>query len=207
MKTIKFSSIIASIIGSVAMVANAAVIDFEADIEDYKLNGFSAVGHPLVTFSDTSGEDLYVGFFGIQGDGQSLAAYDDFDNSKIRMDFGVSLTAISLDFGNDDAGWADPSDRAWLELFNGGVSVGLVSMAMNLDDHMNQTIAYSGLAFDRAEFWYGDSLGNPDTDPGLIEIIDNITYDAPAVPDAGGTLGLAALGLAGLAALRRRRVT
>lgn len=198
--------IAASLLGCFVVSANAAVIDFEAD-SGSQLNGFSAAGHPLVTFSDTVGAELSVGNFANQsGYTNGLAVFDDFDGSKIRMDFAVALTYLSLDFGNDDGGWADPSDRAWLEIFNGGISVGLVSMAMNLDDEMNQTISYTGSPFDRADFWYGDSLGNPDTDPGLIEIIDNVNYQTANVPDAGSTLSLAFLGLLGIAAIRRRQV-
>jgi len=206
MKTNAVRLFVASLLGCCAVVANAAVIDFEAD-GGAQPNGFSASGHPGVTFSDTVGASLVVGNFGSQSaNTNGLAAYDDYDGSKIRMDFSVLQTFVSLDFGNDDGGWADPTDRAWLEVFNGGISVGLVSMAMNLDDIMNQTISYLGSPFDRAEFWYGDAAGTAFTNPGLIEIIDNVQYGDRAVPDTGATLSLAVLGLLGVAAFRRRQI-
>ena len=44
----------------VAGTSEAAIIDFEADPTGPYPNGFSAVGHPSVTFTDTIGSDLQV---------------------------------------------------------------------------------------------------------------------------------------------------
>ena len=185
-------------------VARAAIIDFEADAPGYYPNGFSAVGHPTVKFTDTSGADLQISNFGSQGLGQSLAVDTDGDGSKLRIDFTVPVTSLSLMFGNDDPGWALSSDRAWLEIWSSGSPVATVSMAMNLDDIMNQSIGYSGGPFDQAFFWYGDASGAPFTGggrlgPGLIEIVDQIEYTPVPEPASAlataGLLGLAAVGL------------
>jgi hypothetical protein len=186
--------------------ARAAVIDFEADAIGYYPNGFSAVGHPTVKFTDTSGADLNIGYYGSQGFSQSLAVDDDYDGSRLQIDFTVPVTSLSLWFGNDDPGWALSSDLAWLEIWSGGSYVTSVNMAMNLDGDMNQSIGYSSLfSFDRAFFWYGDANGAPFTGPGLfglrglIEIVDMIEYTPVPEPASAlataGLLGLAAVGL------------
>jgi hypothetical protein len=187
-------------------LARAAIIDFEADAPGFYPNGFSPVGHPTVKFTDTSGADLNIFNDGSQGIGQSLAVNDDFDGSRLQIDFTVPVTSLSLWFGNDDPGWALSSDLAWLEIWSGGLFVTSVSMAMNLDDEMNQSIGYSGGPFDQAFFWYGDASGAPFTGggqlgPGLIEIVDQIEYTA--VPEPASALATA--GLVGLAAVGLRR--
>lgn len=185
-----------------------ALIDFEADTVGPKPNGWSSVGHPTVQFSDTAGADLGVANWGVQGIGQSLAVDQDSDGSKLQIDFLTPVQALTLWFGNDDPGWAGPTDRAWLEIWNGGVLLATVSSPLNLDDIMNQSIGWAGQCFDRAYFWYGDAQGNPFTtgpsgNIGLIEIVDNIEY-VPCghpVPEGGSTLvllGMAGLGMVGL---------
>lgn len=187
-------------------ITRAAIIDFEADTPGFKPNGFSAVGHPTVQFSDTAGADLNINNYGSQGIGQSLAVDGDGDGSRLQMDFTVPVTSLSLSFGNDDPGWTSDSDRAWLEIWNSGSLLATVSMAMNRDDDMNQSISYSGGPFDRAFFWYGDAVGNPYTtgpSTGLIEIVDQIQYTT--VPEPASTLATAALLGLGAFGLRRWR--
>lgn len=197
--------VIASLLGGFSLAVNAAVIDFEADTAGGKANGFSAAGHPGVTFTDTMGADLAIGGYGVQGLGaQSLAVFGD-DVSKLRIDFSSSQSSLSLSFGNDDPGFSAAGDRAWLELFNGATSVGLFSVVMNRDDVMNQSISGSAVSFDNALFWYGTAAGAP---IGLIEIVDQIEFTrGEAVPDGGSTLGLSLLALLGLVAARRKLVS
>ncbi len=201
----------AALVGGLAS-ANAVTIDFESDSSGSRANGFSSSGHPGVTFSDTVGSGLTVGNYGNQGLGQSLHVADDGDGSKLQINFSSPMSFLSLAFGNDDPGWANASDRAWLQVFLGATSVNLSSMAMNLNDIMDQTISYSGGPFDSAIFWYGDAFGDPNTHNGntvgLIELVDNIEYrpatNIPNAPDAGSTMTLATIGFMGLAAVRRK---
>lgn len=208
MKTKLASAIVAALLGG-SVAANAAIIDFSADAAGSKANGYSPVGHPLVTFTDTLGADLTVNNFGGQSIGQGLAVFGD-DASKLQINFGSAMSYLSLVFGNDDANYTLATDKAWLELFDGATSVGVFSVLLNRNDLADQTIIGTAATFNRALFWYGDAAGGPTTGPnpnsGLIEIVDNIEYRAAGVPDVGNTAGLAALAMLGLVAMRRRMV-
>lgn len=178
----------------------AAVIDFEADAAGGKPNGFASAGFPGVTFTDTAGANLQVNNFGGQGIGQSLAVFDDFDNSALRMDFATRNTTLSLAFGNDDQGFAGEPVFALLELYDGATLVASTLLATNNNDAMDQTISATAAGgFDNARFKYvgagGANLGR-----GLIEIVDQIDATVPAP----GSLALGGLALLGLAAVRRR---
>ncbi|MGA4645220.1 hypothetical protein [Limisphaera sp. 4302-co] len=189
----------------------AALIDFEADPLGSKPNGWSPLGHPNVTFSDTSGAGLDVSNFGAQGLGtRSLAVHDDRDGSKLQIDFSVPVDALTLWFGNDDPGWAGPTDLAWLEIWSGATLLATVTSSLNLNDVMDQSIGWSGACFDRAYFWYGDSSGNPYTAGlymGLVEIVDMIEYRpcGTTVPDSGSGWWLLAMGLVAILPLGHNR--
>ena len=109
----------AALVGGLAS-ANAVTIDFESDSSGSRANGFSSSGYPGVTFSDTVGSGLEVGNYGNQGLSQSLLVRDDADGSKLQINFASPVNFLSLAFGNDDPGWANTSDRAWLQVFFGG---------------------------------------------------------------------------------------
>ncbi len=179
--------------------AQAAVIDFEADTTGNKANGFVSASGAGVSFTDTSGANLIV-YSDSEAIGKGLAVFDD-DASRLRMDFSAYATELSLVFGNDDPCCSDVGDRAWLVLYDGVVVVDSVSVAMNQDDLPNQTISYSGTAFNGALFWYGDAGGTP---IALIEIVDNVTFNVAETPEPA-SLALLGAGLLGLAGLRRRR--
>ncbi|MEO5741300.1 MAG: PEP-CTERM sorting domain-containing protein, partial [Vicinamibacterales bacterium] len=84
------------------------------------------------------------------------------------------------------------------------------TVVLNRNDLMDQTIVFSGAAFDNALFWFGTPGGSPVTTGrfnGLVEVVDNVTFDAAAVPvpvPEPGTLALLGLALVG-STLRRRR--
>ncbi len=189
----------------------AGVIDFESASYGNMGQTFAWGG---VTFSDTvyTGplDGIYIDNFGVQGEGtRSLGVFNDSDGSKLQMVFGSSLNHLSLDFGNDDPNYTSPGDLAWLQLYNGATLVATTSVLMNRDDIMNQTISYTGQAFDRALFWYGDATGSPYTqglNTGLIEIVDNIQFSAVPEPSTyiAGALLLLPFGLRRLQVLRHQ---
>lgn len=196
-----------------ASQALAALIDFEGEAPGPKPNGYTVAGHPFVVFSDTVGSGLNVDYYGGQGLGMlSLAVDNDSDGSRLQIDFLKPVNYLKLWYGNDDPGWADVTDLAWLEIWNGATLIATVTAPLNLNDLMDQAISYSGSCFDRAYFWYGDAQGNPFTTgpyglTGLIEIVDNIEYTfcGTTVPEGGMTFGLLALGVAALRTTARMR--
>lgn len=194
-------AVLTMVCGGVRWVEAAPIlIDFESDTGGSKPNGFTSNDFSLVHFSDSNGTGLFVGDFGSQSHGQGLATFDDFDNSVLLMNFDVFMDSISLEFGNDDPSFSNPGDQALLTLFNGLVQVGQVAVVMNRDDIMNQTISYSGAAFDRATFFY-----NVNPSQGLIEIVDNITLTQAAPVPEPGTWMLMGTGLLGILGFGWRR--
>ena len=181
------------------------VIDFADEATGDKPNGWSTAAAPDVTFTDTDGEGLYVGDFGSQSDGKALLVNPD-DPRALQIDFAAPVSSISVAFGNDDDCCASAGDVALLTLTLGGVAVDEVSVALNLNDLMDQTISYSGSSFDRAVFMFADSGGDG---IDLIEIVDNITFDnfqpAQPVPVQPVVALWLLAGLAGLMGIRQLR--
>jgi hypothetical protein len=193
-----------------ATSAHAApiVVSFNSDSPGGKANGFASVDSALVTFSDTAGANLVVSSELESNFSPALIIPHEFDGSKLQMNFGAAIGFLSLQFGNDDPFWSAAGDLAWLQVFNGGTLVGTSTVVMNRNDLMDQTIVFSGPAFNSALFWYGNPAGSSSTggagqNGGLTEVVDNITFEAAAVPEPG-TLTLLGLGLVG-GAWRRRR--
>lgn len=187
-------------------VASGALITFESDAIGAKANGFASVESAEVVFNDTVGAGLMVNTFGTQSHGKALRVATDSDGSLLEMVFGGPTTDLSLAFGNDDPAYTNVGDLANLRLYNGATQVGQVTVVLNRDDQMNQTISSGPLVFNRATFAYTTPAGSPFTGGGLkavgcLEIVDDISFTSIPEP---GCLSLFALAAMGLCRLRLR---
>lgn len=176
----------------------AALIDFQSDASGYKANGWQSDDSALVSFSDSLGAELNLQDWVQQSHGMALAVEWD-DASYLIMDFASPANFLSLEFGNDDPWYSVAGDQAVLTAFFGGGQVGQTSVVMNRDDIMNQSIAISGVTFDRATFFYNVTGG------GLIEVVDNIQFELANPIPAPGAVILGSLGAGLVGWLRRRR--
>jgi hypothetical protein len=204
----KTALLAASVIGvAFAAPASAATtIDFESETPGTVAQGTNIGG---ITFTTANGDGLQIGDFGSQGDGLSLAVFSDSDGNFLQGALDLAASAISFEFGNDDPRFTNIGDLATLEVFFGASLIDTVTVSLNRDDLMNQTISYSGGTFDNFTFAYTDAAGAPFTGggtaaTGLIEIVDNFQVGG-AVPEPS-TWAMLLLGFFGIGgALRRRR--
>jgi len=163
-----------------------------------------------VTFSTAlAGSNLFVGNFGVQSDGNGLAVFNDADGNFLIGDLSFLTTSILLAFGNDDPSFTVAGDLARLQVFLAGTLVGTSQVVLNRDDILNQTIGFSGGTFDRFTFAFTNAAGAPFTGggnagTGLIEIVDNITFNRAAVPEPG-TWAMMLLGFGAIGSAMRRR--
>lgn len=197
---------IAVVLGA-AGVANAGTINFDSDSTGGKTNGFTSVDSAIVHFTDTVGADLSVLSLAESNFSQALVVFNDGDGSKLQMDFDAYQQSLSLDFGNDDPGFTSAGDLAILQLFDGATLVGQVTVVLNRNDLMDQTISYSGASFNQAFFYYGDAALTPFTHgglTGLIEVVDNITFTSVPLPGSAW-MGMSLLGAIGAFSITRRR--
>jgi hypothetical protein len=196
-----------------AVPANAAIVDFNATPTGSLAEGTNIGG---IVFTTALGGGLSVDNFGDQSNNsQALIVSSDTDGNFLRGAIAGSATALSLDFGNDDGSFSIPGDLAWLNLYSGATLINTVTVALNRDDIMNQTISYSGAAFDNFSFAYTNSAGSPftgggGTSIGLQEIVDNINFTpfiGGAVPEPSTwAMMLVGFGFMGFAMRRRQRV-
>jgi len=177
----------------------AGLIDFEGDSLGGVSNGFTSTSDSGVHFTDTIASGLQIHTHQALGS-QNLLVFGD-DASRLQIDFDFTIDSLSLFFGNDDACCSNSGDLAWLEIFNGGSSVGITSVLMNRNDLTDQSINISAASFDSALFWYGDVSG---TAINLIEAVDNISFNAVDVPEPI-SLALFGLGLAGIGFSRKKK--
>jgi hypothetical protein len=200
---------------SLAGAAQAlTVIDFEGETTGGVAEGFTAAGAPELEFYTDLGDGLSL-YTGPESDGVSLLASNDTNGNFIRGVFTDGVHSfLSMTFGNDDPLFTNPGDMAVLTVFLGGSMVGSTAVMLNRNDAMDQTIGFAFGAFDSFTFAYTDALGSPFTGGGaasigLIEVIDNITFDtitaAIPEPSAWAMMILGFVGVGGL--LRRRRNT
>lgn len=180
---------------SAALAARADVVDFESDTVGFKGNGFQSASSSNVTFSilGVGSPSVLNSLFG-NSDGKGLTATG---LGYVWMDFSQTYNALSLTFGNDFAALTLPGEQAVLELYSGGSLVSSVSLALNRNGLADQTIAYSGAAFDGALFRYASPLGAFSLAP---EKIDNVTFSRIVSVPGPAAAAAFALGL-----LRRRR--
>ena len=181
---------------AVPVAANADLVTFSSDPTGMKANGWKSVESSLLAFTDSVGSGLDVRDYGHQSNGKALGIYSDHDDSGLWMDFDVPVTSLSLSFGNDDAGWSSAGDQAHLVAYLAGTKVGETFVTMNRNDVMDQSIAVSGVTFDKAFFKYEV---NPSQ--GLTEVVDDIMFTP--IPAPGAVL-LGALGLGMVGWLKRR---
>ena len=181
--------------------ADTIFIDFESDTPGGKPNGFQSNDSDFVSFFDTNGANLRIANFGSQGDGLTLGIFTDFDQSGLQMVFDGLADFISFEFGNDQPFGSNNVQDAVLTLFNDGTQVGQVSVPVNNNDIMDQSIMFSGATFDEATFFYVGANGQPAT---LIELVDNFEINQ-VVPEPASIAIWSAIGAAGLISARRRR--
>jgi hypothetical protein len=192
-----FKSLLLAIVCSMSFVANATVVTFDGATEGFQPNGYTVNG---VQFSDTLGEDLFVGTFDESNASTALAILGD-DASFLLMAFPSISNYLSVDFGNDDLCCSTDSDLAVLTVFLSGLQVGQISINLNANDLMDQSLAISGVNFDSATFGFTD--GNLVPIP-LTEVVDNITFTAAGNPlPEPASIALFGLALGGVAMSRR----
>lgn len=179
--------------------AHAAVIDFEADTIGFKPNGFVSASGAGVSFTDTNKPLLRLADYDPLSIGKGLQSRTGA-LGRLRMDFTSHASELSLVFGIEYDGFS-PGDRAWLALYNDAALVGTVSVEFTDSGVADQTIGFSGAAFNNALFWYGDATG---ASIATWEIIDNVTFNTVETPEPA-SLALLGAGLLGLAGLHRRR--
>jgi len=169
---------------AVATPASAQVIDFEGEASGIKADGYTVGG---ITFTTALGAGIEVGNYTPQSDGQGMLVRNDTNGNYLLGAIAGGSNYLSFGFGNDDPFFTTLGDLATLKIFSGATLLSTITVALNRDDIMNQTIGYSGSTFDNFSFAYTNAAGNPftggaGTNVGLIEVVDNFRL-SPEVPE------------------------
>ncbi len=210
LSTLAFATAVSLMAFGTAQAATTT-INFESSPSGDVAEGFTAPGFSNLKFYSDLGSGLEVGNFGSQGDGQSMLVRNDSNGNFLRGVFTDGAHQfLSLNFGNDDPSFSNPGDRARLALYLGASLVGQVDVLLNRNDVMDQAIGWSFGAFDNFTFAYVNAAGSPftggvGTNVGLIEVVDNITFDTTAAIPEPATWGMLGMGLASLGMMARRR--
>lgn len=188
---------------SPAAWATPELIDFDSDTAFVNLaNGFQSDDSPSVRFSDTAGSDLILLNGPISNGTNALVIGTDHDDSGLLIDIDFVAGALSMDIGNDNPAFLVGGESAVLTVFAlpgaQGAPVGQVSLQLNANGALDQTIAIDGVSFRSAILRYAV---NPAV--GLVELVDNVTVTS-AVPEPTGAVVFGAGALVVGAALRRR---
>lgn len=196
----------------VAAPAAAQTVDFEGGPTGVIAEGYTVGG---ITFTSALGAGLEIGNYGVQSDGLGLLVRNDTNGNFLKGAIAGGTNYLSFDFGNDDPNFTLPTDLATLRVYSGATLLNTITLGLNRDDVMNQTMVYSGGLFDNFEFAYTNALGNPFTgggnaNVGLIEVVNNFRLVAPGVPEPATwllmILGFGAIG-ATMRAKKRQNVT
>jgi hypothetical protein len=164
----------------------------------------SDIATPGVTFSAASGvqrvgADAYAGSTtpsGLYG----LATYDYPD--PITLTFAAPVSSVGMYFGNDDT-CCTTGFTAFLDIYGSGGLLGTISVVANLNDRADQFLGFiSDQQITRTVIRYGSGA-----DVGLYHYIDDVQFNGARseVPEPW-TVALLALGLAGVAVTRSRKV-
>lgn len=199
-----------------ASPAGAAMvtIDFESETPGYHFSGYESQHANGVFFSSTetrSGDIrdyLNIDNFGQGsfGTGLAISSGNPRLGAGLIIDFATATNFLSLAFGNDDPSSTSTGLKAVvLTLFHGGTQVGQSNVDPNNNGIIDQTIAFTGAFFDRAELFFIDDF---DFAAEVNPIVDNVTFanhSAPTNVPAPGGMVLLALGLCAMTRLRRSR--
>ncbi len=149
--------------------------------------------------SDPNNGGVFWGYAFPGGDGTASCYFNGGANDVmgIRRVDGHDFDTVELQVG---AGWGGPTVYLWIQAFNNGAPVA----SFDMDKNYGEYIGITGGGFDEIRIGgYNDAGtrdGHSETNYNALAV-DNVSYGGP-VPTPGAC---ALLGLAGLAAGRRRR--
>ena len=205
----KTRALLAALVGlSIPCAAQAAtvVVDFTADTQGFKSQGFSSVAAPQLSFFSPNAGSLLVldSPPSTVGNGLLALASSSTQQSYLAGSFSTNVDSLSLFFGNDDTCCSQPSDVAVLRTYLGTTLVGTTTVSPNFNDVIDQSISFSGMTFDNFTFSYETSSGALDD---LTEVVDNITFNTVSgVPEpATWAMMLAGFGAIGFVMRRDTR--